>query len=161
MTQTHTAKEHKDFVLSASPNRAMQEMMEAIDTLREVYIQETAALDAADTNSFLAMQDAKLNAARNYQSGIQQILARKDEMRAADPSLKIRLERKQHDFSALAKKNVEALERMNRCMERIGNTLRSAAREAAAKDRSMSYGETGTMHVPDRKIVSTGISETA
>jgi hypothetical protein len=160
MQQTQKSTD-STITLSANPERAIQEMMSTIDALREVYIKETEALDAADTKGFFTLQDKKLSAARDYQSGIQQMLARKDEMRAVDPSLKIRLERKRADFAQLAEKNADALGRMNRCMERLGNTMRNAAREAAAKDRAMSYGGTGAMQVPERKSVSMGVSETA
>lgn len=152
-------KEHAG--LSLYPAKAMQEMMSTIDALRNIYIRETEALDGADTKTFLSMQDEKLEAARNYQSRIQQMLSRKDEMRKADPSLRRRLQEMQNDFSQLARKNAESLKRMDRCVERLGNTIRRAAKEEARKQRSFSYDATGSMRHTERKAVSTGLSETA
>lgn len=156
MTQTN-----KEYALPSDPNRAMQEMMSTIDHLREIYIRENEALDTADTKSFFALQDDKYRAAEQYQSGIQQILTRKDEIRAVDPALKQRLERKQKEFSEIARKNAEALERMNRCMERLGDIIRGAAGKAAAQERGLRYDGSGRMQPAGNKAVSTGLQETA
>ena len=55
--------------LSGSPDKAMQEMMKIIDDLRAVYIEETEALESADTMRFLNIQDKKMAVTRNYQIG--------------------------------------------------------------------------------------------
>lgn len=157
-TQT---KEPEILTLSSSPGKAMQEMMDIIDVLRRVYVRETEALTAADTKTFLSIQEEKLAAARNYQTGIKQILARKDEMRQADPTLRQRLEEMQGEFTELAAKNAQALQRMNRGIERLGDVIRSAAKRAAQDERSFSYDATGIMRNTEGKTVSTGISETA
>lgn len=159
--QVQTNTEEQDFILSANPNKAIQEMMDSIDVLRKVYIRETEALVAADSEKFLSLQEEKLGAARNYESGIEQILARKDEIKMADPSLKNRLEDMQKDFARLADKNLDALGRMSRTLGRLGNSIRNAARETAAQQRAVSYGKDGTIHKAERKTISTGLSETA
>lgn len=168
-TQDHT---HNQYValpaqvkpvlrLSSNPKKAMQEMMEAIDDLRAIYLQETQALVKSDSNGFMALQDAKLSAARNYQDGIAQMIARKEEMKDVDPALKSRLRAMQSDFSKLASKNMRALESMQKAMERFGGTLREAAREAVKKERSTSYTANGKMSVDTTKSISAGaISET-
>ncbi len=159
--QTAPAPGQKAHVLSQNPGKAMREVMDAIDALQGIYVDETEALTNADTETFLSLQDRKLTAAHNYQSSIQQMLERKDEMREADPALINTLQGMQKDFSELAKKNAEALQRMNRCMERLGNTIRRAAKEAAQKQRTFSYDSTGAINKTEGKGVSTGISETA
>lgn len=148
-------------VLSAKPQRAMQDMMDAIDDLRSVYKEETDALQSADTPRFLNIQDRKLASAKRYQKGIEEILVRKDEMSRVDPALKQRLEGMQADFAVLATENMDALKRMQRTMERLGNTVRSAARDAVNKQRSYSYGESGKLRGNEHKVVSAGIIETA
>ncbi|GJL84362.1 MAG: hypothetical protein DHS20C02_01370 [Micavibrio sp.] len=158
-TEEQVAQE--TLVLSQHPSKAMQQMMDTIDVLRHIYIRETDALSNADTKTFLSMQDEKMKAARNYQDGIQQMLIRKNEMRKVDPTLRQKLENMQRDFSALAKKNADALGRMDRSVERLGNTIRRAAKQEAQKQRSFSYDATGTMRNTENKTVSTGVSETA
>jgi len=148
-------------MLSASPDKAMHEMMETIDDLRSVYIAENLALEKADTKAFMGLQDKKFATARLYQHGIEQILARKDEMRRVDPALKRKLERMQSDFSQLAATNKEAIKRMQRTMDRLNNTIRSAAKDAVNKQQATSYGEHGRLHTTEKRVVSTGISETA
>ncbi len=154
--------QREEFVLSPKPKKAMQEMMETIDQLRAVYIRETEALTNSDAKSFMALQDEKLASARKYQSGISQILQRKDEMKQVDPELRTRLEQMQGDFSELAKENMEALERMNRCMTQLGNTLQKAAAENARKSRTFAYTSNGVVNADEAKSITTGsISETA
>ncbi|MGB4107096.1 MAG: hypothetical protein WBK55_04800 [Alphaproteobacteria bacterium] len=158
-----TPQTHKDDVmrLPKDPNAAMQEMMKTIDHLRSVYRRETEVLEAADTRAFLEMQVEKLKAARAYQDGIGQILERKDEMKKSNPLLRRRLEDMQKDFADLTAKNMDALKRMGRVAERLGNSVRVAAKDAAVRDRAFSYGETGTLKSSEKKSVSMGVSETA
>ncbi|MCC7305723.1 MAG: hypothetical protein IT558_05630 [Alphaproteobacteria bacterium] len=152
-TQTH--------FLSKDPDRAMQEMMDTIDTLKNVYIRETDVLIANDTKAFLALQEEKYNAAMHYQKGIEDILSRQEEMKMANPLLKRRLQEMQDHFSDLTKKNLDALHRMHRCAERLGTIIRDAAKDAVRKERTVNYGESGAIRSDDRKTVSMGVSETA
>lgn len=147
--------------LPRNPNSAMQEMMNTIDHIRGVYQRETDILEVADMQSFIAIQDEKFQAAELYQSDVTEIMSRKDEMKKADPVLKSQLEAMQKDFVALTQKNMEALERMRRIMDRLGGKIREAVRDEAQKQRAVSYGESGHLDHDERKAISTGISETA
>ena len=157
-TQTYG---NKIFTLPASPDKALQEMMNTIDVLRDIYTMETKALESTDTQKFLEIQEKKLLSADRYRQSIEQMMARKDEMSKADPVLKERLKEMQNDFSALADKNKEALSRMQRCSERLSNTLRNAAKKAIQKKRSVAYSETGTLRKNSTKHIPMSISETA
>ncbi len=148
-------------ILSRNPEKAIQEMMDTIDDLRGVYIEETSALQNADTNGFLNIQERKLIAAQKYQKSIEEIMTRKEEMRRIDIGLKQRLERMQEEFTQITRANMDALSRMQRTMESLSHTVRTAAKEAVNRDRSYSYGEHGTLKNNEHKVVSTGISETA
>ncbi len=146
---------------SKDPNKAMQEMMETIDTLRDVYVQENAALDATDTHAFLQLQELKLETARDYQNGIENILARKEQMKNVNPLIKKRLVEMQKGFAELTAKNMESLKRMQRSTHRLGELLMDAAKDAAKSKRTHVYGETGAIRGGDKKSVSMGLSETA
>ncbi|MBU0800696.1 MAG: flagellar protein FlgN [Alphaproteobacteria bacterium] len=149
----------REFVLSRDPRKAMEEMMATIDALRTVYVEETDALEKCDTQTFLALQDRKIASANKYQSGIAQILARKDEMRAADPTLRIRLVTMQEDFSNLSARNIEALNRVSRGVKKLGDRIMNSARDAAAKD-AVNYGKKGLLN-KYKGPVSIGVSEQA
>ncbi len=151
----------QSFVLSNNPNTAMQEMMSTIDALRGIYVRETAALEAADARAFLEMQEEKLKYARQYQDTAEQFITRGPEMKAAHPQLRRHLEAMQKDFSELSVKNMDALKRMHRVAESLGNTIRNSARDTAVRQRAFSYGETGTFKSSEKKTVSMGLSETA
>ena len=155
-------RKQEEFSLSSKPQKAMQEMMDTIDQLREVYERETDALLRSDAKEFMAMQEEKLDVARKYQSGIGQMLERKDEMKSVDPDMRTKLENMQQEFSGLAQENMQALERMRRCMDTLGTTLRKAATDAAKKDRTFAYTANGMTNVDESKTISTGsFSETA
>ena len=156
-----TMPQKDNFKLSKDPNTAMQEMMNTIDHLRGIYRRETEALEASDTRAFLEMQAEKLRAARAYQNGVSQILERKEEMKKSNPLLRRRLEDMQKDFAGLTAKNIDALKRMSRVTERLGDSIRIAAKNAAVRGRAFSYGETGSLKSSEKKSVSMGISETA
>lgn len=151
----------QSITLSQNPNVAMQEMMDTINALRGVYQRETDALEAGNTRAFLEIQNEKLQVARLYQEGVEQIMKRKEEMKKTNPLLRQRLEDMQKNFVELSAKNMEALKRMGRVTERLGNTVRVAAKEAAVKKRVFSYGETGALKSTEKKTVSMGLSETA
>jgi uncharacterized protein YukE len=146
---------------ATDPNRIMQDMMDTIDSLRVIYVLETDALNDTDTKTFLELQGQKLEMARKYQAGIEKILARKEEMKNISPLLKNRLTETQKEFSDLATKNMEAIKRMQRCTERLGDTIMNAAKEAAKSQQTFAYGENGSIRGGDKKSVSMGVSETA
>jgi hypothetical protein len=159
MNQFQTSSDVK---LSRDPSKAMQEMMDIINSLKGIYISETNALNNADTKGFLALQPDKIDAAQKYQLGIEHLMARKDEMKSANPNLKKRLADMQEEFSDLATKNMEALQRMERTTHKLVDTIVFAAKEAAQKQRIFSYGETGAVRGGEKKSLYTGrLSETA
>lgn len=147
--------------LPRDPNRALEEMAVIIKRLMDVYKRETKALEDLDSQGFLAEQEEKSEAARAYQHAIGEIVARKDEIRTANPDLKLKLEMMQDGFSELARVNMKALKRMQKTMDRLGNTIRRIAKEETEKHRTFSYGANGTMQTNTRKGISTGLSETA
>ncbi len=147
--------------LSGDPNTAMQEMMNSIDALRRVYVRETEALQVSDVQAFLAIQEQKIAAARACEAGAEEIIARKEEMKNANPLLKRRLEDLQKEFAELSEKNLDAVSRMQRVTERVGNVIRRAAKDAVDKQRAFSYGETGALSGSSKRSISTGLSETA
>jgi hypothetical protein len=147
------------FALSTDPKKAMQEMMATIDALRGIYMEENAALEKSDTRTFMGLQERKIETARQYQSRIAQILERRDEIRAADPTLRQRLVAMQDEFSAIATENVRGLERVQRGVKRLGDRVMGAAREAAQKD-VVNYGKKGVLN-KYKGPVSIGVSEQA
>jgi hypothetical protein len=147
--------------LHRDPSKAMQQMMEAIDRLRTVYEAETEALKNADTPRFLALQDEKMQSAVSYESGINEIIARKDEMKNVDPQIKRKLNKMQQDFSELSQRNMEALQRMQRTTERLGGKIRTAAKDAAKKSRVFSYGQNGQIADDTHRHISISLQEDA
>ncbi len=152
-------KGEKEFVLSRHPEKAMQEMVQAIEALRAFYAEENAALLAADTKLFISMQDRKIRVVKNYHAGIQQIIARRDEFKNISPVLRRHLHALHEDFTKLSDVNLKALERMTKSVQRLGARIMHAAREQVQK-KSVNYGKTGNINKIER-AVSIGFSESA
>jgi hypothetical protein len=147
--------------LHRDPSKAMQQMMEAIDRLRVVYEAETEALKNADTPTFLALQEEKMQSAVFYESGINEIIARKDEMKNVDPQVKRKLNQMQKDFAELSQRNMDALQRMQRTTDRLSGKIRTAAKDAAKKNRVFSYGQNGQIADDAHKHISISLQEDA
>lgn len=149
-------------ILSKNTDAALAEVMTTIETLRAVYEEENNALINMDSNTFLALQDKKIDAARQYQIHMGQMIARKDEIARASQTTRDRLKDTHAQFQDISIKNMVAIDRMQRCTERLGNTIRNAAVRAAQDMRTYSYGENGAISNSARnKVVSSGLSETA
>lgn len=150
----------ENFALSPDPKKAIQDMMQTIDALRNVYVAETMALAKSDTSAFLGLQDKKIEAAQNYHTGISEFLARKDEILTVHPDLKSLIRKKQEEFSEIARENLDALDRMRRTVDRMGNRIMQAARDAATRE-GVTYGKSGNMSGYKNRPVTMGLNESA
>ncbi len=148
-----------DFILSGDPNKAMQQMMQTIDTLRDIYVEENQALGQADTKRFLALQDRKITEARRYQVGARQLLERKSDLVHIDEALKQELAGRQEEFSGIMSENLKALDRFRRSIDRLNDRVMTTAREAV-QAKNVPYGAGGNLHKNERPV-SLGLSEEA
>lgn len=155
----HAEQSAKAFILSGDPNKAMQQMMETIDSLRSVYKEENEALRNSDTKRFLGLQDSKIAIARNYQDGAQQLLERKGDLKHIDVALKEQLNDMQNEFSGLMSENLKELDRMRRGVNRLNDRIMSSARESARK-KNVNYSQAGSLNLNER-AVSIGLNESA
>lgn len=150
----------KAFVLSRNPDRAMQEMMETIDALRTLYVEENDALTSADTKRFLALQERKQDAARLYRDGAEQMIRRRDEFKDINPETRAKFTALQDEFSTLTSENLAALARLRGAVQRLGDRIMKAARDAAHKS-SPNYGARGNLNNTGKKALSIGVYESA
>ncbi len=147
--------------LAKDTNKALDEVAMTVKNLGKIYEEEIIALEKVDNNAFLELQGKKLAAAREYQHDMGQMLARKNEIKSASPAIKNKLRKLQEDFADLSRKNMEAIERMQRCTERLGNTLRSAVIRDAQRESGYGYSENGAIsNKATRRAISSGLSET-
>lgn len=143
-------------------NEAIREMIAVARALQSVYEEETQILKSTDGRAFLEFQERKSDAARAYQAAISTLILRKDEVKAADPALREELRTAQSHFSKVIQVNLEQLNRMRKCTDRLGQTIRNAAIRAAQEKSTFSYGDNGRLNSsPNSRRVSAGVSETA
>ena len=152
---------HANIKLPNSPQRAAEEMIIIINDLQAIYERETEALEQTDTVTFNALQDQKMSAARKYEQGIAQMVKRRAEMGTVTEATKQTLRDMQENFAALAHKNKNLLERMQRTTQRLGETIRSAAKDAVQKRSSIGYSASGQAQSVSNRNMSVGINETA
>ncbi len=141
--------------------KALQSLFHAVENLESVYESENDALKNTDTQRFLSLQDSKAKHAEDYQLCIEAVLARKDELKNLDNPLKQKLRNVQARFSNTAQRNLEAIARMQRTTKRLNDTIRLAARDAINKKQALQYSEYGRLENQSKRLVTTGISETA
>jgi hypothetical protein len=147
------------FILSEDPNQAMLEMMQALDALRVVYDEENDALVSADTRRFMDLQERKIEAAQRYHDTAAQVIEHREELKAADPVLRQRLQDMHGDFTIMTEKNLGHIDRMNKSVKRLSERVVKSARDAALRD-SASYSRRGTLYHNNRPV-STGLNESA
>ena len=146
-------------ILSKEPQKAMQEMMQIIDSLRTTMMEETEAVRENDTKAFIRLQDKKMEAATHYQDGVSQMIARKDEMRTAPESMKEQLAKMREEFMDIAKENMQMLERMRNGMQRLSDRIMKAAKKEAENSQKFVYGAHGKLEGSGK--ASIGVNERA
>lgn len=159
MDNNHVNSTNSGRTIPTDPNAAMQDMMNTIDALRDLYHEENEALATTDTKRFVSLQDRKIAMARDYQQQTQTLLARKKELKKIDPALKEKLTRKQAEFSEIAAENMAALDKVRKTVQRLNDRLMSLARDSARKD-SVNYGARGDLGNAGRPL-SIGVNESA
>ena len=148
-------------ILARDSKKAIEQAMNVIANVKDVYIRETSALKRMDIDTFRAMQEEKMNAAIHYQAVVQQMVQRREELRQVAPDIRFKLEEQHAEFTVLLDKNMKAITRAKSTMGRVMERVKSAAQDAAEKDYSLSYGESGSMNKRQHQPLSTGVSETA
>ncbi len=148
-------------ILHAAPKRAVEQMIQIVDIIHDVYRDETAFLARSDINGFKSIQGRKLEAAQAYEQGLNQMLARRNEMRGVEESLKNKLRLMHGDFNQLAQENKKLLDRMQRTTERLSETICNAAKDAVQNRVASGYGASGRVETPRRTNMSVGIEKTA
>lgn len=148
-------------MLSDDPVKAVKEMIAIIGVLNDVYAQETHALESMDTETFINLQSTKLDIAESYASGIRDLQMRQNQMDKIPQKLRHKLQDMQGGFAALARRNIEALDRMHRLADQVGETIYAAARDSIKKQSTQRYDETGDIYRGHKQSLSMGINEQA
>ena len=162
MDNAKRSTEKKIAPLARETNAALRQIIQTVGQINDVYIEETDALIAVDSPKFFSLQDKKYDRAVIYHAHMHEMLGRKDEIKSADPLLRKKLKEMQEAFHTLTQRNLEALDRMQRCTDKLAQTIRSAAVRTAQSQRNLSYGGDGTINNYSRnKVISSGLSETA
>lgn len=146
--------------LSANPNRAIGDVITAGNVLEKIYCEEIDALKKPDTRGYKDLQGRKWEAAEAYYAVMEKMIARKEELKNLDPATKKRLRVMHKRFSTTTQQNLQEIQRMKKCSQRLGNTLRNAAIRAAKKTGAVSYSGNGSLNNErSHKIISSSLNE--
>lgn len=148
--------------LSRDIHKAGKEILHIMDNLMDIYSRETRYLEDSNTQGFQSLQPQKMQHAKLYESAMQQMLARKEDMKAGlSETIKARIKAFQAEFTELATTNTALLKKMERATERLSTLIREEAKKAVAKRTSAGYGKTGKTAISPTRNMSIGINETA
>lgn len=130
--------------LPTNPTHAMRSMMARVQALKSIYEREIGALDASQIDKFLSLQEEKLHAAATYQKGMTELMERKEEISGSiDPILRGQLATMQADFSEISQRNLKAISKMQRCIERLGNKICMVAKSDVINRAPVGYSSNG------------------
>ncbi|HBH25928.1 MAG TPA: hypothetical protein DDX54_00775 [Rhodospirillaceae bacterium] len=130
--------------LGTDPNTLAREVLARARGLAQIHEKETGALEAAQVEVFMAMQEEKLAAVEAYQESMVALLAQREELAGAlDPALRAALAETQIDFALLTQRNKEALARMQRCMARLADKICAMAKAEVRAASPVGYGQNG------------------
>jgi len=104
--ETKMREDRRAPILPRNPDRAMQQMMDIIDTLRNQMVAETAALKDTNTKEFLRLQDDKIEISQRYARSMEEMMARKEDMRKATPALIEKLKMMRAEFAEITDENI-------------------------------------------------------
>lgn len=158
-TGTNTVATTKKRYLPRNTERAVQEIIGIVNDLTICLTEENNALDNADVPRFMALQDRKIEITHRYNDGVQQLLARKDELKTLSPEKKQELLKTRESFSALTRDNFEHIERMRSSVERLNGHIMTSARKHADK-KGVNYSNHGHIQKESRGL-SMGLNESA
>lgn len=140
--------------------RNVEELISATEALIQIYEQETEALKASDTKTFLSLQDNKIEISQQYQDIHVNITAQKEALAALPVTLKDKLKDMDLKFKTTAQKNLKALNTMEKSMSRLNTRILNAAKGAIQEKRAR-YGADGTLNNEQNKRISISINESA
>lgn len=158
MNQTAETKD-TGYTVPEDINVALLHTIIAVTALRDVMMKENEALEHTNTQAFMNMQDEKVEVARRYETLVNALMARKNEIKQADASLKEQLQRLQDSFGQVAKTNRERIERMRNATKMLGDRIMKNAREQAEKNNQFAYGASGKMQKGNKAYI--GVDERA
>jgi hypothetical protein len=158
-TQQTRTPATQNAVLASDPEKAMQDMMSRIDTLKQIYLEENEALAHSDTFSYMLLQDRKIEAAQDYQSGATEFLKRKEEMESLTPATREQFKVLQAEFTTTTTENLARLERMQKGVGRLHERVINAAKETVTKD-GVNYGAKAELKRHSSNM-SMGLNESA
>ena len=149
----------KKYTVPSDINVAILHTIIAITALRDVLTKENEALELSKSRLFLDLQDEKVEVARRYETLVNALMDRGAEVKVADMKLRDQLQRLQDDFSKVAKRNLELLERMKNATQRLGECIMKSARKSAETATQFAYGSSG--HMQRGNKASLGLNERA
>lgn len=151
------AAEKRGPILARNPDKAMQQMMDTIDVLRDQMVAETNALKDTNTKEFMRLQDDKITVSRRYAKAMEEMMERKEEMRKATPALIEKLKAMRAEFATITEENIVEIEKMSKGMKSLETRIMEAARKEAQKGNQFAYGASGKLN--DGLTSTIGINE--
>jgi len=151
--------ETKGYKVPDDINVALLHTIIAVTALRDIMLKENEALGCANTSAFLALQEEKMETALRYETLVNALMNRKDDIKSAEDNLKKQLERLQESFGSVAAENRTLIDRMRNATQRLADRIMKSARAEAEKQTQFAYGASGKMQKGTKATI--GLNERA
>ncbi len=126
--------------------------------LKKIYEAEHQAMLARRLKDFVALQNDKDSATRNFEIGLKAVKAKGDAIRTASPALREQLISLQAELDVLAEQSMQWSLRMVESVRRMQVRLIEAARATIEKDKSL-YNPRGTLDDMGTRVQATAINQ--
>lgn len=131
---------------------ALRDMITLSEQINALYERETVALKAQDMKTFVGLQEEKHQLATQYQAGSAGLIAHKDQLKDADPTLRDTLKKLRIEFTRIGDENVEILGLLQKNLGRLSGRILSLARDATRKAQVRGYNAAGAQTHAQRSI---------
>jgi hypothetical protein len=119
---------------------------------------ETQAVKAIDINAFTALQEKKSALFEQYQTDINALLLRKDELKTLPDPVKEKIRLWERELSVARLENMSHLERAGKSFARLRDRIVQVAKESALRTHAR-YGASGSLELNSRRTISTGVQD--
>ncbi len=134
-TQTPTTK---------APFRlVIEELLVLINSFSNVLVAETDALKEINFKKVDSLQEEKKNLAKQYQTSIQDLSDRKDELTNLDINTREKLKQTRTHFNTILEANLNALDAARNSNQRLVDYILDIARQSIKEDHQVNYSNMG------------------
>lgn len=156
---TQTIDTKKEVTPKTPIETDVRQLMKLITSFTNLLKEETAAIKKIDYAGIDRLQEDKKALARQYQTEVNLLNQRKDDMQALPPDLKEQLVKARTEFTLTLDQNMRALEHLKTSGQRLVNRILSTARSTVVKETNSNYTASGQSTAARKNTLSISLDQ--